>query len=112
MAFSCPTAPVILEEIPEIIYFRSYRQMYKALFEGRVDIIAALVSDEGPDSALQLPPGLVLEETIAGPAWYIRRELLQKPAHCDLQDSLEQLARHAEVDFFRDLRIVRPCHAY
>ena len=96
---------------PKIIYFRSHREMYKALFEGRVDIIPALLSKEGPDSALQLPPGLVLEETIPGPAWYIHRELLQGPAHCDLLAAIEQLARNSRLDYLRDLRIVRRCDA-
>ncbi len=100
-----------LGEEPKIVYFRSYRQLYKALFEGQVDIIPALLSEEGPDSALRLPPGLVLEETIPGPAWYIHRELLQGGERCLLQDALEDLALHAKVDYFRDLRIVRPCDA-
>jgi hypothetical protein len=100
-----------LENLPEIVYFRSYRQMYKALFEGRVDVIATLFSEEGPDSALQLPPGLVLEATIQGPAWYVDRELMQGPGYCELLAALEELARNARVDYFRDLRIVHPCNA-
>jgi hypothetical protein len=95
----------------KILYFRSYRQLYQALFERRVDVIPALLSDESPDSALQLPPGLVLEETIAGPAWYLHRELLQGPAHCDLVTALEQLANNSPVTYFRDMIVVRPCHA-
>jgi hypothetical protein len=100
-----------LVDEPTIIYFRSYRQLYKALFEGQVDMIPALVSNEGPDSALQLPPGLILKETIPGPGWYIQRKLVQGPVHCDLLAALQQLARNDEVDYFRDLRVVRPCHA-
>jgi len=100
-----------LVDEPKIMYFRSHREMYKALFEGRVDIIPALLSNEGPDSALQLPPGLVLEETIPGPGWYMHRELLKEPVHCDLLVAIEQLARNSEVDYLRDLRIVRPCNA-
>ena len=100
-----------LADEPKIMYFRSHREMYKALFERRVDIIPALLSKEGPDSALQLPPGLVLEETIPGPAWYIHRQLLQKPAHCDLLAAIEQLARNSRLDYLRNLRIVRSCDA-
>jgi hypothetical protein len=100
-----------LTDEPEIIYFRSHREMYKALFEGRVDIIPALLSNEGPDSALQLPPGLVLEETIPGPGWYIRQELLQETAYCDLLAAMEQLASNSRLDYLRDLSIVRPCNA-
>jgi hypothetical protein len=100
-----------LEEVPTIVYFRSYRQLYKALFEGQVDMIPALLSEEGPDSALRLPPGLVLEQTLPGPAWYIHRELLQGEERCLLQRALEDLALHASVSYFRDLRIVRPCDA-
>jgi hypothetical protein len=100
-----------LVDEPKIIYFRSHREMYKALFEGRVDIIPALLSKEGPDSALQLPLGLILEETIQGPGWYIQRELLQKPVHCDLLAAIEQLARNSRLDYLRNLRIVRPCDA-
>jgi hypothetical protein len=99
-----------LADVPEIIYFRSYRQLYKALFDGQVDFIPALLSEEGPDSALQLPPGLILEETIPGPAWYMRRELLDTAVHCDLLVALEQFADSAELDYLRDLRIVAPCH--
>jgi hypothetical protein len=98
-----------LEEVPTFVYFRSYRQLYKALFEGRIDVIPALLSEEGPDSRLQLPPGLVLEETIPGPAWFIRRELLQDREHCDLLAALEQLGPTAEIDYFRHLKVVRPC---
>jgi hypothetical protein len=100
-----------LVDVPRIIYFRSHREMYKALFEGRVDIIPALLSKEGPGSALQLPPGLVLEETIPGPAWYIHRELLQQPAHCDLLAAIEQLAANSRLDYLRHLTIMRPCDA-
>ena len=98
-----------LSQAPTLVYFRSYRQMYKALFEGSVDIIPALLSEEGPDSVLQLPPGLILEETIPGPAWYMHRELLRGRAYCDLQTALVELAHNSEVDYFRQLRIVRPC---
>lgn len=100
-----------LEDVPKILYFRSYRQLYKALFEGQVDVIPALLSNEGPDSALRLPPGLVLEQTLPGPAWYIQRELLHGEERCLLQRALEELALHASVNYFRDLRIVRPCDA-
>jgi hypothetical protein len=100
-----------LEDVPKIVYFRSYRQLYKALFEGQVDMIPALLSEEGPDSALRLPKGLVLEQTLPGPAWYIHRDLLQGDERCLLQRALEELALHASVNYFRDLRIVRPCDA-
>jgi hypothetical protein len=100
-----------LADVPTIIYFRSHREMYKALFEGRVDIIPALLSSEGPDSALQLPPGLVLEETLPGPAWYIHRELLQEPVYCDLLAAIERLAQNSRLDYLRNLKIVRPCYA-
>lgn len=100
-----------LQDVPKIVYFRSYRQLYKALFEGQVDMISALLSEEGPDSSLRLPPGLVLEETLPGPAWYIHRDLLQKEERCVLARALQDLALHATVSYFRDLTIVRPCDA-
>jgi len=98
-----------LEDAPTLVYFRSYRQLYGALFKGEVDVIPALLSEEGPDSALQLPPGLVLEDTIPGPAWYIQRDLLQGGAHCDLVAALGQLGPGAEIDYFRRLQVVLPC---
>lgn len=98
-----------LEDVPTFVYFRSYRQLYAALFEGEIDVIPALLSEEGPDSRLQLPPGLVLEETIPGPAWFIRRELLGKREHCDLLAALVRLGPDAEIDYFRHLRVVRSC---
>jgi hypothetical protein len=100
-----------LENVPEIVYFRSYRQLYKALFEREVDMIPALLSEEGPDSALRLPKGLVLEQTLPGPAWYIHRDLLQGEDRCLLQRALQELALHASVNYFRDLHFVRPCNA-
>ncbi len=100
-----------LADETKIIYFRSYREMYKALFEHKVDVIPALLSDEGSDSVLQLPPGLVLEDTIAGPGWYMHRELVQGQAYCDLLATLLASARHAKIDYFHDIRIVRPCDA-
>ncbi|MEZ5504138.1 MAG: hypothetical protein R3E50_16320, partial [Halioglobus sp.] len=96
---------------PKIEYFRSYRQLYGALFDGRVDVIPALLSKEGPDSMLQLPEGLVLEETIPGPAWFVRRELLEMPVHCELQAAIAELARKSQLDYFRNLRMARPCNA-
>ena len=62
-------------------------------------------------AALRLPPGLVLEQTLPGPAWYIHRELLEGDERCLLQRALEDLALHAAVNYFRDLRVVRPCDA-
>tara|TARA_R110000823_G_scaffold47903_2_gene121753 strand:+ start:6337 stop:7149 length:813 start_codon:yes stop_codon:yes gene_type:complete len=112
-AFQIPQAALKnngLEAVPEIVYFRTYRQLYGALFDGRVDVIPALLFDEGPDSALQLPPGLVLEETIPGPSWYLHSELLDTPVHCDLLAALANLAIVAQVDFFRHFSVVRPCH--
>jgi hypothetical protein len=100
-----------LKDEPRLKYFRTYRQLYKALFEGQVDIVPALLSSEGPDSILQLPPGLVLEDAIPGPAWYLRRELLQQPVHCDLQTAVAELAETSKLDFFRRLTIANPCHA-
>lgn len=100
-----------LQDVPTLVYFRSYRQLYQALFEGQVDVIAALRSEEDHDSALRLPPGLVLEETLPGPAWYLHRELLQQEERCVLVRALEELARHSEVSYFRDLTLVRPCDA-
>ena len=100
-----------LGETQKIMYFRSYRQMYQALYDGRIDVIPALLSHEGPDSALRLPPGLVLEAGIPGPAWYLDGDLLAEPVHCALLSALERMARNARVDYFRDLRIVRPCNA-
>ena len=40
-------------------------------------IIAAIHSDEGPGSLLQLPPGLVLAENLPGPGWFAHRSLLE-----------------------------------
>jgi hypothetical protein len=98
-----------LEDVPTFVYFRSYRQLYQALFDGEVDVIPALLSEEGPDSVLQLPPGLVLEDTIPGPAWYIHKTLLQGRVHCDLLAALVELGPKAEIDYFRHLQVVRPC---
>ncbi|MEZ5569016.1 MAG: hypothetical protein R3E54_11855 [Halioglobus sp.] len=111
-AFQIPMAALKnsgLDEVPEVVYFRTYRQLYRALFDGRVDVIPALLSEEGPGSALQLPPGLVLEETIPGPAWYLHRELLNTSVHCDLLATLGQLADKARVDFFRHFQVTRAC---
>ncbi|HEY6131587.1 MAG TPA: hypothetical protein VIV27_06180, partial [Halioglobus sp.] len=113
-AYQIPKAALLragVQDAPKIEYFRTYRQLYGALFEGRVDIVPALLSSEGPDSVLQLPPGLVLEDAIPGPAWYMRRELLQQPVHCDLQAAVAALAEQSGLDYFRRLTIVRPCHA-
>jgi hypothetical protein len=101
-----------LDDVPKIRYFRSHREMYKALFEREVDVIPALLSKEGSDSVLQLPPGLVLEETIPGPAWYLRRELTQGSVYCDLLATLVTSSTHAKVDYFRDMQVVRPCNAH
>tara|TARA_B100001540_G_scaffold299896_1_gene304829 strand:- start:1315 stop:2094 length:780 start_codon:yes stop_codon:yes gene_type:complete len=98
-----------LADVPELVYYRSYRQLYRALFDGEVDVIPGLLSPEGPDSALQLPPGLVLQQTIPGPAWYLRRDLLGSAAHCAVQDTLQSLARDAELDYFRRLRLEHDC---
>jgi len=100
-----------LTDVPTIVYFRSYRQLYGALFKGEVDVIPALLSNEGPGSALQLPPGLVLEDTLPGPAWYLQRDLLRQPAHCVLLAALQQMAGKARFDYFRDLQTVGPCDA-
>jgi hypothetical protein len=100
-----------MENVPKIVYYRSYRQLYKALFEREVDMIPALLSEEGPDSALRLPKGLVLEQTLPGPAWYIHRDLLPGEDRCMLQRALQALALHASVSYFRDLRFVQPCDA-
>jgi hypothetical protein len=36
---------------------------------------------------------------------------MQGPGYCELLAALEELARNARVDYFRDLRIVHPCNA-
>jgi len=100
-----------LVDAVEIVYFRSYRELYRALFEGGVDVIPALLSAEGLGSAVQLPPGLVLQQTIPGPAWYLRRDLLDTPAHCELQAAVTRLAATVRFDYLRDVNVVRPCHA-
>jgi ABC transporter, phosphonate, periplasmic substrate-binding protein len=98
-----------LEDEPDIIYFRSYRQLYRALFSGEVDVIPALLSNEGPASRLQLPEGLVLEEIISGPGWYISSRLVSTPSHCGVMAALEKISADAPVDFFRQLRVLAPC---
>ena len=98
-----------LEKVPELVYMRTYRQMYKALFEGELDVIPAFLSQEGPDSLLQLPPGLVLEETLPGPAWYIHEDLADSPVHCALQRALAELSAEFPIDYFRELYFVREC---
>ena len=90
-----------LADVPELVYYRSYRQLYRALFNGEVDVIPALLSEEGPDSALQLPPGLVLQQTIPGPAWYLQDALYDSPARCALQGVLALAARSADPDYLR-----------
>lgn len=100
-----------LVQKPKIIYFRTYRELYKALFKGQVDVIASILSDEGPDSALQLPPGLILQQNIPGASWYINRELIRTPVFCALLSALEELARNSRVDYFKSLQVVLPCHA-
>jgi hypothetical protein len=98
-----------LSDVPNIRYFRSYRQMYRAFFAGEVDVIPALLSDEGTASSLQLPEGLVLEETLPGPAWYLERAAADGPARCAVQAALVTLAAGSPLDFFRQLSIVEPC---
>lgn len=100
-----------LRDEPRIQYFRTYRQLYKALFDGQVDVVPALLSSTGSDGILQLPPGLVLEDAIPGPAWYARRDLVQQAVRCDLQAAVLELAQKAQVDFFRHLTIASPCGA-
>jgi len=98
-----------LEAVPDIVYYRSYRQLYEALFTREVDVIPALLSDEGPTSALQLPPGLVLEETLPGPAWYVSEELAQDPLVCRFQQILKDLSDEASVHYFRELKFTGVC---
>ncbi len=98
-----------LSDVPTIRYFRSYRQMYRAFFAGEVDVIPALLSDEGPDSVLRLPQGLVLEETLPGPAWYLARDVAAGPQRCAIQATLTTLSREASLDFLRELIISEPC---
>lgn len=112
-SYQIPTAALRdagLSDVPETIYFRSYRQMIQALFSGRVDVIAVLLSNEGPDSRLKLPRGLVLEQTLPGPAWYVQRELMNTPIHCDLVAALQQLSRTAPLDYIKRLRVLEDCH--
>lgn len=98
-----------LESLPDIVYFRSYSQLYEALFRREVDVIPSLLSNEGPTSALQLPQGLVLEETLPGPGWYISEDLAVTEARCAVQAVLKELSTTARIDYLRALTLVGDC---
>jgi hypothetical protein len=98
----------LLDE-PDIVYFRSYREMIHALRGGKVDVIATILSTEGPGSQLQLPEGLVLAENIPGPGWFAHSELLNSPAYCAVLDALQQFSTSTGVDYFLEQRTLRPC---
>ncbi len=98
-----------LMDVADITYFRSYREMYRALFAHRVDAIASIVSDEGPQSELQVPDGLVLAENLPGPAWFASRELIDSAAYCTVIEGIARFGEETRVDFFRDIRVEVPC---
>lgn len=98
-----------LIDVPNIVYFRSYREMIRALLDGKVDVIATIHSTEGPGSQLQLPEGLVLAENLPGPGWFAHPELLNSPAYCAVLDALQQFSDSTGIDYFRDQKVLRPC---
>lgn len=99
-----------LMDAAEIIYFRSYREMYRALFARRVDAIASILSDEGPESELQLPDGLVLAENLPGPAWFAPESLIGSDAYCAVIGGIAGFSEDTRVDFFRDIQVKVPCN--
>ncbi len=72
-------------------------------------MIPSLLSNEGPTSALQLPQGLVLEETLPGPGWYISEDLAGTEARCAVQAVLKDLSAAARIDYLRALALVGTC---
>lgn len=98
-----------LMDAADIIYYRSYREMYRALFARRVDAIASIRSDEGPESELQLPDGLVLAQDLPGPAWFAPDALINSAAYCTVLEGLKRFGEETQVDFFRNLQVKEPC---
>ncbi|NND67306.1 MAG: hypothetical protein HKN19_06955 [Halioglobus sp.] len=98
-----------LMDAADIVYFRSYREMYRALFAGRVDAIASILSDEGPESELQLPDGLVLAQNLPGPAWFAPDSLIEGAAYCTVLEGILRFGEQTAVNFFRNIQVKEPC---
>lgn len=96
-----------LQHLPSITYYPTHRELYTALQGGLVDVIAtaAVALDDTQPEYLTLE----LEDHISGPSWFLRNSLLETPVHCAVAGVLEELSRHTEPGYLRNLQIVRPC---
>lgn len=99
-----------LDDNIDIIYFKTHRQLFKALFGGSVDVVASIHMKQGPDDTHKLPRGLALADALSGPGWYLHPDLYQTPLHCELAATLMSITRDSSVPYLNQLQLVEPCH--
>lgn len=100
----------IAEKALNIVYFKTHRQLYQALFDGEVDVVASILAEQDINSAVQLPPGLELAAGLPGPAWYIRAELFHTELHCELATTLQRIASGSDITYLYQLQLDGGCH--
>lgn len=93
----------------DIIYFKTHRQLFEALYAGTVDVVASIRMQHVPGDAFNLPPGLHLGEGLSGPGWYLHPDLYHTPLHCELARALESIAEDSPVPYLNQLQLVGSC---
>lgn len=97
------------KKVLNIIYFKSHRQLYEALYAGQVDVIAFMLMHSEGANSIDLPEGLQLASGLSGPGWYIHPELYHTSVHCEVAAALSSDAADSKVAYLRQMKLAGGC---
>lgn len=81
-----------------------------AFERGEIDVFSSYW-EEGDSARFPDAKRLLIKDVLKPVTWYVRSDLLDTEVHCEIIEMLESKARNSDRDYFKSLRVVRPCRS-
>jgi len=75
---------------------------------GEIDVFSSYW-EEADSARFPNARRLLIKDMVKPVTWYVRSDLVDTEAHCEIVGMLESKARTSTQDYFKSLRVVRPC---
>lgn len=92
-----------------ILYYDDHFDLYRALVDQEVDVIATGIQLPVDDHAAADHFTFPIQSGLAGPTWYLHPRLKDTSLHCLIARALTDLAKESTFAYERSLQVLREC---
>lgn len=92
-----------------IRYYDDHLELYRALIDREVDVIATGIQLPIDDIPEQSHFALPIQSGVAGPKWFLHPRLVDTELHCLIERVLTELSTNASLAYEKSLRLLALC---